>query len=73
MDRLSPLEPWPNGVLARLVLVSWLHVTWLTNARSATLTTVKHEAQALETVGDSADRQMEVPGVSDNVQVSERV
>ena len=43
------------------------------NARSATLTTVKHEAQALETVGDSADRQMEVPGVSDNVQVSERV
>jgi len=72
VDRLSPLEPWPNGVLARLVLVS-LHVTWPTNARSATLTTVKHEAQALETVGDSADRQMEVPGVSDNVQVSERV
>src|SRR5215831_16701728 len=44
-----------------------------TNARSATLTTVIREAQALETVGDSADRRMEVPGVSDNVQVSERV
>ena len=50
-----------------------LHVTWPTNARSATLTTVNREAQALETVGDSADRPMEVPGVSDNVQVSERV
>ena len=44
-----------------------------TNARSATLATVIREAQALETVGDSADRRMEVPGVSDNVQVSERV